>query len=858
VVPQPLKSPDQQPLDVSSQQQQQQQQSPVSFPSLDNRKRADIDTLAPPSGLKNKNTPLPLSSNRRIPRNLGASVDATKLIEKVQTEDRGRIMVAKTKIPSGTLLFELSPQAAICDSESRKKRCGFCLGPLNKSWRDEEEEKEVSQQLESKPWLNHKPSANKEATQFKVVKDECTGCGEIWYCDPENQDQGEDEGAEEEVEKKENVAVSGIIDGYDMNIEGDYQGVNGSRGTIHQNKGKGQEDDKKKEKTATTHRKKSCRDQDWETLHRFECGFLKRLFDPSAFPASTTTLGPDHEKAIARFLQLDPYDRDYCRLLIRILIHRFNELDETEGQNHSSSNHNQQQQPNDHKSSRGPSPFERVMYLVENREKYPDDRLLGPMTDVARILDAFQEHLEVYDRDHQRIAHGSANESSLGNDAARQARRRRYSHRLSLDELLSLVCKEESNSFGLYEYPNWKPTRPYYYDHHHHQRQHSSEEGSGGSSLSAQKDWLASYIDTVQSMNAQEQERYHKEHPDRVPYVLRPGLHQELLSSSPLSSNSSKEQEDFLLLSPVERDRQRQERIWNNPNPKIGYGLAFFIRFDASLFNHSCSPNLYHVASNRNQLLVYTAREIVPGEELNLTYLEFGPGYRLFNDDLALRDGTEFADAEAARVLALERRRKFLKNHFHFDCGCSRCQLELEWKDRLDALKATKKRTKEGLIKNGKLEIHQIKQEEEKEEDEEDNADDEIERGKGSATIQQSAKSIETFDKNGDAFTIDDERNNLGKKGEEEEEEEEEGQDDKDPAVFLREGLMCQRQIINVQNGRLVGGHTENSCYGFYAPPQVLARMKVDQFKDFKYKYEGQRRDPWACVACGHEQQRHQ
>ena len=91
-----------------------------------------------------------------------------------------------------------------------------------------------------------------------------------------------------------------------------------------------------------------------------------------------------------------------------------------------------------------------------------------------------------------------------------------------------------------------------------------------------------------------------------------------------------------------------------------------------------------------------------------------------------------------------------------------------------------------------------------------------------------------------------------------EEEEEEEGQDDKDPAVFLREGLMCQRQIINVQNGRLVGGHTENSCYGFYAPPQVLARMKVDQFKDFKYKYEGQRRDPWACVACGHEQQRHQ
>ncbi|GJJ69256.1 hypothetical protein EMPS_01602 [Entomortierella parvispora] len=762
VVLSPLKTRHQPPLDLSLQQQQ--PQSPVSAPGIDPQKRS--------AGL-HPHAPLPVL--RRIPRDLENAVDATKLVERVQTEDRGRIVVAKAWIPSGTLLFEASPHAAVCDSKNRRNRCGFCLGPLNKSWRDEEEEKEVSQQLELKHWLNgHRSVDHQEETTFRVIKDECTGCGEIWYCDPEMQDEGEEEEAEEEGKDID----AGVTDICDMNLEEDDQAACGSR-TLRRDR-----DNNKSKKAATTHRR-SCRDQDWESLHQLECGFLKRLFNPSTLQESTPTLSPDHEKAMARFLQLDAYDQDYCRMLIRVLIHRHNELDETNTQDDLGNNNQPERYPKDDELGSKPVSFERVLDLVENREQYPQDRLLGPMTDVAQILDAFQEHLVNYDREQQTLSTRSITNGSG---------RRRYNQRLSPDELLGLVCKEECNSFGIYDYPNWKPTRPYHDQYPHASRPYPSH--------SSRKESHATYFDTVRSMTAQEKERYHAEHPDH------------------------------LLLSPIERDRQRQERILNSPNPKLGYGLGYFIRCHLPFHNHSCAPNLYHVSTNRDRMLFYTARDIAPGEELNITYLEFGPSYRLFKEDWKPqaddKEGAESASAVAARMLALDKRREHLKKHFHFDCGCRRCEMELEWKERLDKLKDKQTQEKRGMAQDIK-ENSDVKKDQEGVEAKLDNADHRVGRGKNTTVIPLNEKSVKTtLDKNGHTAANDSE--DLD--GEEEQE-----QDDKDSTRFLREGLMCQRQIINVQNGRLVDGERGGLCYGFYAPPQVLARIKVDQFKDYKYKY---------------------
>ncbi|KAK5827818.1 hypothetical protein F5H01DRAFT_332305 [Linnemannia elongata] len=111
-------------------------------------------------------------------------------------------------------------------------------------------------------------------------------------------------------------------------------------------------------------------------------------------------------------------------------------------------------------------------------------------------------------------------------------------------------------------------------------------------------------------------------------------------------------------------------------NSKICYALGFFVRQHLYGFNHSCSPNLFHVAHN-NQLLLYAARDISPGEEINITYLEFGPHYRITPPSRAgAKKGVEEEKRRKKTREAFENRKRFLKSHFYFDCGCARCTYE--------------------------------------------------------------------------------------------------------------------------------------------------------------------------------------
>lgn len=119
-------------------------------------------------------------------------------------------------------------------------------------------------------------------------------------------------------------------------------------------------------------------------------------------------------------------------------------------------------------------------------------------------------------------------------------------------------------------------------------------------------------------------------------------------------------------------------------NSKIGYALGFFTRQHLYGFNHSCSPNLFHLAHNKH-LLFYAGRDILPGEEINISYVEFGPHYRI--SSAATSSGAEEkvgpgVDQEGKMKTrckmreTFEKRRAILKRLFHFDCECARCTYE--------------------------------------------------------------------------------------------------------------------------------------------------------------------------------------
>ncbi|KAF9099804.1 hypothetical protein BGX23_011404, partial [Mortierella sp. AD031] len=191
--------------------------------------------------------------------------DRVAWTERRSTPDRGRIMVARMRIPRGTFLYRLTAQAIVCDSDNRTRRCAACLKRII-------------------PQDHQKQGQQEQGQQEKACVCACEGCGEIWYC-----------------------------------------------GRV-------------------------CKERDGEVLHAAECRFLKALYQ--GVPTSDLTkkndnnnddggiqdeevawmsmLGNPHREAIDRFSRvLDPYSQDYCRVLVRILTHRYHELASTSDGLHS-------------------------------------------------------------------------------------------------------------------------------------------------------------------------------------------------------------------------------------------------------------------------------------------------------------------------------------------------------------------------------------------------------------------------------------------------------------------------------------------------------------------------------------------
>ncbi|KAF9186385.1 hypothetical protein BGZ50_002480 [Haplosporangium sp. Z 11] len=326
---------------------------------------------------------------------------------------------------------------------------------------------------------------------------------------------------------------------------------------------------------------RDCRLQDWEVIHQYECGFLKRMYQghDAVSTHSTIRLQKHHQDAVDRFRHMEHFEQDYCRVLIRTLIHRFKEYSQgpTQLPLRNSSNQSRKREHKDQSEleadappeEQGPLPFQDVVDLVENRSSFPKSKIEGDMMDVARILDAFQEYL------HQDQKHRLQKDPSLDKEHPVLP--------LSVDELLGLILKEECNSFGLYEYPS-------------------------------------------------------------VP------AEQTVISNDFITPASSAQKE--------------------LTTKKTCYALGLFVRRFLYSFNHSCSPNLYHLAHN-SQLLVYAGRDIAHGEELNISYMEFGPKHRVPPREERGPEG------EHIRKEALAARRQYLRDIFHFDCMCARCTWEL-------------------------------------------------------------------------------------------------------------------------------------------------------------------------------------
>ncbi|KAF8977891.1 hypothetical protein BGZ46_007040 [Entomortierella lignicola] len=379
-------------------------------------------------------------------------------VDRMFTPDRGRIMVATSFIPEGTLIKAITPQAIICDSKNRTKRCGRCFSSM------------LLQSLDEKERIGGPSTVA------------CGGCCEIWYC-------GE-----------------------------------------------------------------KCRGQDWNAIHKYECAFLKRLYDGNDYEFEqddTQQLSHDQRKPYKKFLELGNYEQDYCRMMLRILVNRFKEYMPSQAE--SPSTH--LQESDDDKVQ----PFSDILDLVENRSEFSKELLEGNFTDVARIMDAFQTHLE-----HER--------NQFDNNPSKEPREE--IPRLTMDELVGVILKEECNSFGLYEY---------------------------------------STATTVSRTNT--------------------------------------------------------------TNTRVGYALGLYIQHYMYSFNHSCTPNIYHVSS-KDRLLIFSARDILPGEELNIKYLEFGPEYRIASLEQRQQE-QEPSVKELKRKDALEKRRAYLKDIFHFDCACRRCAWEI-------------------------------------------------------------------------------------------------------------------------------------------------------------------------------------
>jgi len=87
-------------------------------------------------------------------------------------------------------------------------------------------------------------------------------------------------------------------------------------------------------------------------------------------------------------------------------------------------------------------------------------------------------------------------------------------------------------------------------------------------------------------------------------------------------------------------------------NNHVGDGLYLL----SSFYNHSCVPNT-RVEFNGNEMRVFAARNIAPGQEIFRSYIS--------------------APKEEMHSLSVTQRRQRLHHYFGFWCDCPRCRVEL-------------------------------------------------------------------------------------------------------------------------------------------------------------------------------------
>jgi len=104
--------------------------------------------------------------------------------------------------------------------------------------------------------------------------------------------------------------------------------------------------------------------------------------------------------------------------------------------------------------------------------------------------------------------------------------------------------------------------------------------------------------------------------------------------------------EDDLLLDVVLKTRNNMFNIFKSSTVSLGWGVYI----EASLFNHSCQPNVCLFRKHVTPEFYFVALHDIPkGCEINVTYLGYGE---------------------------LEARQTHLKEHYFFDCDCIRCKEE--------------------------------------------------------------------------------------------------------------------------------------------------------------------------------------
>ncbi|KAG0227465.1 hypothetical protein BGW42_002939 [Actinomortierella wolfii] len=186
-----------------------------------------------------------------------------------------------------------------------------------------------------------------------------------------------------------------------------------------------------------------CRDHDYERFHRIECGFLAKwslsreqvasrmVGSNDGASAGQIRVMQDEFDGKERSYALEPYSWDYFRLLMRILTQHFT---------HQTCDAKEKQEQNTSHGAVGGTfgsltdvrddVLQTAMDLIENRSSFGHEHLKNEIANAASALDAYQHWIF----------------SHLPPPYNKQPK-------LSMDMLIGLICREECNAFGIYDYP---------------------------------------------------------------------------------------------------------------------------------------------------------------------------------------------------------------------------------------------------------------------------------------------------------------------------------------------------------------------------------------------------------------------